>query len=131
MNEPPLGPSDIPQLYECLKAALSQDQHRQKQAEATLESLGNRRGFTSCLGVSITLLLAVVVAQLNGMQLKMACPCRKSLAISHWITVPGGSPLSTSRIISTDTGDFEQAKGEIRAFLLHAYSLLKIITCPF
>ena len=36
MSETPLGPNDIPQLYECLKTALSQDQHRQKQAEGTL-----------------------------------------------------------------------------------------------
>ena len=55
MSETPLGTNDIPQLYECLRTALSQDQHRQKQAEATLEGLENRHGFTSCLAVSITL----------------------------------------------------------------------------
>lgn len=55
MSETPLGPNDIPQLYECLKTALSQDQHRQKQAEGTLEGLENRHGFTSCLAVSIEL----------------------------------------------------------------------------
>ena len=54
MNEH-LGPNDIPQLYECLKAALSQDQHRQKQAEATLVDLEDRHGYTSCLAVSASL----------------------------------------------------------------------------
>ena len=53
MSEPHLGPNDIPQLYECLKAALSQDQHGQKQAEATLDELEHRHGFTSCLAVSL------------------------------------------------------------------------------
>ena len=33
----------------------------------------------------------------------------------------GGLPLSILRIILTDTGDFEQAKSEDRAFLLDAY----------
>ena len=54
MSEPHLGPNDIPQLYECLKAALSQDHNRQKQAEATLEGLETRHGYTSCLAVAIT-----------------------------------------------------------------------------
>ncbi len=56
MSEPQLGPNDIPQLYECLKAALSQDQHRQKQAEATLDDLETRHGYTSCLAVVYSLL---------------------------------------------------------------------------
>ena len=54
MSEPHLGPNDIPQLYECLKAALSQDHNRQKQAEATLEGLETRHRYTSCLAVAIT-----------------------------------------------------------------------------
>ena len=62
MNEPPLGPSDIPQLYECLKIALSQDQDRQKQAEATLDGLENRHGFTSCLAVSFSSIVSALLA---------------------------------------------------------------------
>ena len=81
MSEAPLGPNDIPQLYECLKTALSQDQYRQKQAEATLEGLENRHGFTSCLAVSTRLSCPTCSAVINVPFSTARTPCH---AGDHW-----------------------------------------------
>jgi hypothetical protein len=48
----PLGPGDLQGVFDCLKGCLSQDIYVQKHAEASLNSLGTRPGFCSCLAVS-------------------------------------------------------------------------------
>jgi hypothetical protein len=47
----PLGPGDLPAVFECLKGSLSQNGAVQKQAEAALHALQTRAGFCSCLAV--------------------------------------------------------------------------------
>ncbi|KAK9787255.1 hypothetical protein WJX73_002919 [Symbiochloris irregularis] len=44
-----LGAGDIPQLFQCLRAALGTDEALRKSAEATLQSFEGRPGFCSCL----------------------------------------------------------------------------------
>ncbi len=46
-QQPPLGPEDIPRLFECLQGALQPA--TQKQCEAVLLSLEQRPGYISCL----------------------------------------------------------------------------------
>jgi hypothetical protein len=45
----PLGPGDLPAVFDCLRSALSHDPATQKQAEAALHELETRPGFCSCL----------------------------------------------------------------------------------
>ena len=49
-QQPPLGPEDIPRLFECLQGALQPA--TQKQCEAVLLSLEQRPGYISCLLVT-------------------------------------------------------------------------------
>jgi len=51
MQQESLGPEDIPQLYGCLKSAISPDLNLRQHAEATIHSLEDRQGFCSCLAV--------------------------------------------------------------------------------
>lgn len=50
----PLGPSDLPAVFQCLQSALSHDPSTQKQAEAALREMETRPGFCSCLAVRVT-----------------------------------------------------------------------------
>lgn len=45
----PLGPEDLPNVFNCLKWALSPQQEQRQQAEAALRGLETRPGFVSCL----------------------------------------------------------------------------------
>ena len=49
-QQPPLGPDDIPRLFECLQGALQPA--TQKQCEAVLLGLEQRPGYISCLLVT-------------------------------------------------------------------------------
>jgi hypothetical protein len=48
----PLGPGDLPAVFECLKACLNQNSSVRGEAEASLNTMSGRSGFCSCLAVS-------------------------------------------------------------------------------
>ena len=48
-----LSPANLPELYECLKAALSSDTATRQNAEAQLKHLETHDNFSSCLAVRL------------------------------------------------------------------------------
>ena len=90
-HQAPLGPGDIPGLFECLQGALQPG--TQKQCEAVLLGLEQRPGYSSCLLVTFSPSSAVCLRV--GEAITSACPLMYRM-FAHRLSCPDNTGTSLS-----------------------------------
>ena len=110
--------SDIPQLFECLRAALGTDQDVRKVAESALQASEGRPGFCSCLAARFEAVAAhfeavarSCLAYLQRRAQAFALSCRKFCQAKKRIIVPDGWQQCTSKTPASGIGGLAWASG--------------------